>query len=35
MMLFLIILGSETEIKIVLHGYDEIGRPVTIPVNGF
>ena len=29
------ILGSETEIKIVLHGHDEIGRPVTIPVNEF
>jgi len=29
------ILGSETDIKIVLHGYDEIGRPVTIPVNEF
>ena len=27
------ILGSETELRIVLHGYDEIGRPVTIPVN--
>jgi hypothetical protein len=27
------ILGSETEIRIVLQGYDEIGRPVTIPVN--
>jgi len=30
-----VILGSETEIRIVLHGYDEIGRLVTIPVNGF
>jgi|WetSurMetagenome_2_1015567.scaffolds.fasta_scaffold161518_1 hypothetical protein len=29
------ILGSETEIRIVLHGYDEIGRPVTIPVGQF
>jgi hypothetical protein len=29
------ILGSETKIKIVLQGYDEIGRPVTIPVNEF
>ena len=27
------ILSSETEIKIVLQGYDEIGRPVTIPVS--
>ena len=30
-----LILGSETEVKIVLHGYDEIGRPVIIPVNEF
>jgi len=29
------ILGSENEISILLHGYDEIGRPVTIPVNEF
>ena len=29
------ILGSETEIRIVLLGYDELGRPVTIPVNAF
>jgi hypothetical protein len=29
------ILGSETEIRIVLHGYDEIGRPVSLQVNGF
>jgi hypothetical protein len=30
-----VILGSETELKIVLHGYDELGRPVTIPVSRF
>lgn len=29
------ILGSETEIRIVLHGYDEVGRPVSLQVNGF
>ena len=29
------ILGSETEIKVVLHGYDEIGRSVAIPVSRF
>ena len=28
-------LGSETDLKIVLHGYVEIGRPVIIPVNEF
>jgi hypothetical protein len=29
------LLGSETEVSIVFHGYDEIGRPVTIPVSQF
>jgi len=29
------ILGSETEIKIVLYGHDEVGRSVTIPVGRF
>jgi len=29
------ILGSETEISIVLQGYDELGRPLTIPVKMF
>jgi hypothetical protein len=29
------ILGSETEFRIVLQGYDELGRPVTIPVSKF
>ena len=29
------ILGSETEIRIVLQGYDELGRPVTILVSQF
>jgi hypothetical protein len=29
------ILGSETEMRIVLQGYDELGRQVTIPVSAF
>ena len=29
------LLGSETEIRIVLHGYDEAGRPVRVPVSQF
>ena len=29
------ILGSETELRIVLHGYDELGRPVAVPVSTF
>ena len=27
------LLGSESEIRIVLHGYDEVGRPVRVPVS--
>jgi len=30
-----VILGSETEMRIVLQGYDDLGRPVTIPVSMF
>jgi len=29
------LLGSETETRIVLHGYDEVGRPVSLTVSGF
>lgn len=29
------LLGSECEVSIVLHGYDEVGRPVTIPISQF
>lgn len=27
--------GSERQIKILLHGHDEIGRPLSLPVNSF
>lgn len=27
--------GSERQIKILLHGHDEIGRPLSFPVNSF
>ena len=29
-----LILGSQNQVKIVLHGYDEIGRPLSLPVRG-
>jgi hypothetical protein len=30
-----LILGAETQIKILLQGHDEVGRPVSVPVNKF
>ena len=29
------ILGSENKMKVVLQGYDEIGRPISFPVNNY
>jgi hypothetical protein len=30
-----LLFGSEDQVKIVLNGYDEIGRPLSLPVNKF
>jgi hypothetical protein len=29
------LLGSETEINVILKGYDEVGRPISLPTNSF
>jgi hypothetical protein len=29
------LLGSETEIKVILKGYDEVGRRILLPANSF